>query len=145
MAEERAGAFAECRRLGPPLGYFPQDEKSNDICPESQREAAERAFRALDLAVKFSSGQRYVGGFLGSQAMEDRWIDGKVAGWTKAVQELANLVWSFAKAQDEAAAAAERAKYRTKEDPRLAEFNAIMVKAGIAPTGRTRGAIRFTP
>jgi len=37
----------------------------------------------------------------------------------------------------ESAAAAKRAKFGTKEDPRLVEFDAIMTKAGIAPTGRT--------
>lgn len=42
-----------------------------------------------------------------------------------------------ARVQDkESAAAAKRAKYGTKEDPRMVEFNAIMAKAGIAPTGR---------
>jgi len=36
----------------------------------------------------------------------------------------------------ESAAAAKRAKYGTKEDPRMVEFNAIMAKAGLAPAGR---------
>ncbi len=37
----------------------------------------------------------------------------------------------------EAAAAAERAKYGTKDDPRVVEFDAIMAKEGIKPYGRT--------
>ena len=40
-------------------------------------------------------------------------------------------------AAEERAAATKRAKYGTKEDPRVTEFNAIMAKAGIKPTGRT--------
>lgn len=40
-------------------------------------------------------------------------------------------------AAKERAAAAKRAKYGTEEDPRVTEFDAIMARAGIKPTGRT--------
>ena len=39
------------------------------------------AFTAESLEVKFCQGHRFVGGFVGSHAMHDRWVEPMVADW----------------------------------------------------------------
>ena len=41
------------------------------------------------------AGQRYVGGFVGSDAMEDEWIRPQVAAWVKGVKLLARVALRY--------------------------------------------------
>ena len=67
---------------GPSVGYFPKPSKSYHIRPKEQEVAAREAFEEAGIEVNFCRGKRYVGGFVGSEAMLERWLDPKVRnGW----------------------------------------------------------------
>jgi hypothetical protein len=89
-AKDNAEGFSLLVKHGPSVGYFPEPSKSIHICPRGEEAAAKRYFEEKDLDVKLSRGHRYVGGFLGSRKMLERWIAPKVAaaGWAAGVEEL---------------------------------------------------------
>ena len=60
------------------FGYYPEPAKSFVICPKADEDAAKAAFSALNLPVQYCRGHRYVGGYMGSLAMRDRWIEPQV-------------------------------------------------------------------
>ena len=62
-------------KIGPHFRYHPEPAKSFYICPLADELEAKAAFASLDLPVKFCRGHRYVGGFVGSKAMRDRWVE----------------------------------------------------------------------
>jgi hypothetical protein len=45
--------------------------------------------------VNFCRGKRYVGGFVGSEAMLERWLDPKVKKWVEGVEILAHILSRF--------------------------------------------------
>lgn len=53
---------------GPGIGYFPSPPKSWAICPCVSEPSSHQIFKAASLQVNLSSGQQYVGGFIGSKA-----------------------------------------------------------------------------
>ena len=73
--------------LGPRRGYFPEPDKSILISPLATHPSAleplaEFNFRQLD-------GHRYIGGFVGSGAAEEAWIDPQIQDWIAGVKSLA--------------------------------------------------------
>jgi hypothetical protein len=52
-------------------------------------------FEELELEIQYSRGERYVGGFVGSTAMQDRWIKPKVEGWVEGVKSLARAATRY--------------------------------------------------
>jgi hypothetical protein len=80
---------------GPSVGYFPEPQKSYHICPKAEEAAARTAFEAAGLQVNFCRGKRYVGGFVGSEAMLERWLDPKVKKWVAGVEILARIASRF--------------------------------------------------
>ena len=52
-------------------------------------------FAEAGLQLKWSRGQRYVGGFVGSMAMRDRWLDPMVKQWVAGVEKLAQVATEF--------------------------------------------------
>ena len=88
-ARDVAKALWRLRVLGPMFGYHPEPKKSWGICPLASEAEAKAAFAAEGLTIGWTRGHRYVGGFTGSLAMRDRWLEPKVEGWVKGVHALA--------------------------------------------------------
>ena len=91
-----ATATVELARVGPMFGYFPEPEKSICICPLAEEQAARAAFAALDIPIeKYRRGHRYVGGYVGSIAMRDRWVKPMVEKWVEGVKLLAKVATKY--------------------------------------------------
>ena len=67
------------------MGYFPEPSKSYHICPKEQVVAARETFKEAGIQVNFCRGKCYVGGFVGLEAMLERWLDPKVRKWMAGV------------------------------------------------------------
>lgn len=87
--ENNAKCLAALKAAGPWFGYFPEPEKSFHICPAEEEEAARNAFEAMGLSVRFSRGQRYVGGFVGARERLREWLGPMVREWVAAIHTLA--------------------------------------------------------
>ena len=85
------GCFQLLMKIGPDFGYHPEPAKSFYICPLADELEAKAAFASMDLPVKFCRGHRYVGGFVGSKAMRDRWVEPMVEQWVAGVKALAKV------------------------------------------------------
>ena len=57
------------------FGYHPEPAKLIGICPLADEAAAKIIFGASNLPVKWCRGHRYVGGFVGYNAMRDWFIE----------------------------------------------------------------------
>ncbi len=73
-----ARVFQLLMEKGPSVGYFPEPVKLHHICPKEEEAEARAAFEEEGLHVNFCRGKCYVGGFVGSEAMLERWLDPKV-------------------------------------------------------------------
>jgi hypothetical protein len=80
---------------GPSVGYFPEPAKSYHICPKEEEAEARAAFEEAGISVNFCHGKRYVGGFVGSEAMLERWMDLKVKKWVAGIEILARIASRF--------------------------------------------------
>jgi hypothetical protein len=60
---------------GPSVGYFPEPAKSYHICPKEEEAEARGAFEEAGIEVNFCRGKHYVGGFVGSEAMLELWLN----------------------------------------------------------------------
>jgi hypothetical protein len=76
------------------VGYFPEAEKIWDVCPK-RKEAAARAQMEAEVCIKWSIGQQYVGRFVGSEKMLERWIAPKVDEWVAGIGKLAEVVCRY--------------------------------------------------
>ena len=96
---EVVDCFALLCKIGPMFGYFPAPAKSFYICPLATVAKAKAAFSAAGMdSVKDCRGHRYVGGFAGSMAMRDRWIEPKVAGWVEGIKALSKVAVRYPQA-----------------------------------------------
>ena len=95
QARPVAGCFMRLQAIGPDFGYFPEAEKSYFICPLADEAAAKTVFEELELEIQYSQGEQYVGGFIGSTEMQDRWIEPKVQGWVEGVKSLARVATRY--------------------------------------------------
>jgi hypothetical protein len=90
-----ARVFQLLMEKGPSVGYFPEPAKSYHICPKEEEAEARVAFKEVGLHVNFCRGKCYVGGFVGSEAMLERWLDPKVKKWVAGVEILACIASRF--------------------------------------------------
>ncbi len=90
-----ARVFQLLMEKGPSVGYFPEPAKSYHICPKEEEAEARAAFEAAGIQVNFCRGKRYVGGFVGSEAMLERCLDPKVKKWVAGVEILARIASRF--------------------------------------------------
>ena len=68
-------------KSGQQFGYHPEPEKSFVICPLADQAGAKLAFEAKGLAnLQYVRGHQYIGGYVGSLEMKDRWLDQMVVG-----------------------------------------------------------------
>lgn len=58
-------------------------------------QAAKEAFK--DLKLKVHTSHRYLGGYIGGNEMEDKYLHEKVKDWEEATVKLSNLANSFPK------------------------------------------------
>jgi hypothetical protein len=80
-----ARVFQLLMEKGPSVGYFPEPAKSYHICPKEEEAEARAAFEEAGISVNFCRGKRYVGGYVGSEAMLERWMDPKVKKWVAGI------------------------------------------------------------
>ena len=93
-----AGCFNRLCEKGPSVGYFPAPAKSWGICPRRQEHAAKTILEAAGLPLMWSRGQRYVGGFVGSTKMRERWLAPQIQEWTRGVELLSGVAKRFPQA-----------------------------------------------
>jgi hypothetical protein len=77
------------------VGYFPEPAKLYHICPKEEEAEARAAFEDAGIEVNFCWGERYVGGFVGLEAMLEHWLDPKVKKWVTGIETLARLAVRF--------------------------------------------------
>jgi hypothetical protein len=90
-----AKVFQLLMEKGLSVGYFPEPAKSYHICPKEEEAEARAAFKAAGIHVNFCRGKGYIGGFVGSEAMLERWLDPKVKKWVAEVEILARIATRF--------------------------------------------------
>ena len=79
------------QRWGPPFGYHPKPPKSKYVCEAREEPAVRQVFDAFGLQIEFSRGERYLGGFLGSQEAKVDWIRPQVEEWCCVVAIMENI------------------------------------------------------
>ena len=90
-----AACFKLLCKLGHIFGYYPEPEKSFAICPLAVEREVKVVFTAEGLSVQTCRGHRYVGGYVGSLAMRNRWIEPMVAQWVDAVGMIAKIAGKY--------------------------------------------------
>ena len=94
-AKECARALATICRLGPSIGYFASAEKSWCIVSAEGEASAKALHTAEGCNVRFTRGQRYVGGFVDGKVEEKAWLEPQVAKWVEGVESLARVSWRY--------------------------------------------------
>ena len=74
---------------GPKYGYFPKPEKCYLIVHPDFILQADNIFR--DLGIKVVTGQRFLGGFIGTASDVECWLQGKIASWVAAVEKMSHV------------------------------------------------------
>jgi hypothetical protein len=74
-SEGIARVFQLLMEKGPSVGYFSEPVKLYHICPKEEEAEAKVAFKDAGIEVHIGRGKRYVGGFVGLEAMLEHWLD----------------------------------------------------------------------
>jgi hypothetical protein len=90
-----ARVFQLLMEKGPSVDYFPEPTKLYHICPKEEEAEARAAFEEAGIEVNFCWGKCYVGGFVGSEAMLERWLDPMVKKWVTGIETLARIAVRF--------------------------------------------------
>jgi len=77
------------------VGYFIESAKPYHICPKEEEAEARAAFEEAGISVNFCRVKRYVGGYVGSEVMLERWMDPKVKKWVAGIGILARIASRF--------------------------------------------------
>ncbi len=83
-----ARVFLLLMEKSPSVDYFPEPAKSYHICPKEEEAEARAAFKEAGIEVNFCRGKRYVGGFVGLEAMLECWINPMVKKWVARIETL---------------------------------------------------------
>ena len=75
--------------------YLPKPEKSFAIYPIASEERVLTAFGSEGLDVKACRGHWYVGGYMGSLKMRNRWVGPKVDSWVAAVKTISMIASKY--------------------------------------------------
>jgi len=86
-----ARVFQLLMEKGPSVGYFPEPAKSYHICPKEEEAEARAALEEAGTSMSFCRGKRYVGGYVGSEVMLERWMYPKVKKWVVGMESLLAL------------------------------------------------------
>ena len=90
-AKDSATCLHYLMEYGPQYGYFSSPAKSWFICKEADESVAREAFQQLIHPILMNQGHNYLGGFIGSAATKDIWIDDKISIWMEAVETLSKI------------------------------------------------------
>jgi hypothetical protein len=93
-----AACLSYLLRHGPRYGYFPDPGKSWYICKAEDKVVTQQAFEGNDLDIQYSCGQRYLGGFIGSNTSKVDWLGSMVTTWVAAVETLALVAGNYPQA-----------------------------------------------
>ena len=85
--------FRKLQEIGPLYGYYPEPSKSILIVSQKNLLAAQAAFKDFEFTI--TTGNRYLGGYIGEKDSLVLWLREKVAYWTEAVKELASVAGPF--------------------------------------------------
>ena len=89
------GCFQLLTKIGLDFGYYLDPARSFYICPLADELEMKAAFASMDLPVKYCRGHRYVGGFVGSKSMQDRWVEPMVEKWVEGVKAMAKVATRY--------------------------------------------------
>jgi hypothetical protein len=90
-----ARVFQLLMEKGPSVGYFPEPAKSYHICPKEEEAEVRAAFEEAGNKANFCRDKRYVGGFVGLEAMLERWLDPMVRKWVMGIETLVRIAVRF--------------------------------------------------
>jgi hypothetical protein len=90
-AVQNAKTMRCLQRWGPGFGFHPAPPKSWYVCSAEDEPKVREVFEAFGLRIQFSRGQRYLGGFLGSQGAKVDWLRPQVEEWCRAVSVLEDI------------------------------------------------------
>ena len=95
---EVAACFVELNRIGHQFGYYPEVSKSIAVCPLESEARLKAIFAENNLPVEWRRGHRYLGGHIGSKAMETRFVAPMVEQWVHGVEVLARIAGKYPQA-----------------------------------------------
>jgi len=78
-------------KMGPSNGHFTAAAKSFAICPKQAEAPSKPILDAARLPVKWSKGQCYVGGFIRSGKVNQRWQNSSVQKWVVGMDSLSKV------------------------------------------------------
>ena len=78
-AKDKDACVNHLMEHGPQYGYFPSPGKYWYICKEADEPLAREAFQQFNLPIQITRGHNYLGGFIGSAATKDLWINDKMS------------------------------------------------------------------
>ena len=90
-----AKLFKTLELKGPSIGYYPEPKKPLHICPKGEGGEAKKAFADAGLSVQTCRGHRYIGGYLGLDAMRALSLDPMVEKWVGGTKALAHVATMF--------------------------------------------------
>ena len=90
-ANDNAACLNYIMEHWPQYRYFPIPEKWWYICKEADKPLARETFQRFTLPIQMNRGHNYLGGFIGSVATKDLWINDKTSIWTAAVETLSKI------------------------------------------------------
>jgi hypothetical protein len=92
------GVLVTCCTMGPGRATSLNPRTSWYICKAEDKAVAQQVFKANDLDIQYSCGQRYLGGFIGSNGSKSDWLGSMVTTWLAAVETLALQARNFPQA-----------------------------------------------
>lgn len=79
--------FTDLASIGPTFGYLPNASKSILVVPEHRVAAAELFFNSVHrYNISIRTGSRYLGGFIGSEQLQDEYVSSKVSDWEMGIE-----------------------------------------------------------
>ncbi len=84
-----AKAMRLLQELGPARGYYPEPAKSTFVGHADSLEEAKTLLAEFDF--QYSTGSRYVGGFIGDAETQSEWLEPQIQKWVEGVKTLAKV------------------------------------------------------
>ena len=88
-----ATAMRLLQQQGPARGYYPEPAKSIFVGHAGTLDRAKHLLMEFDF--QYSSGSRYVGGFVGDAKSQSEWVDPQIEKWVEGVKTLAKVAKKY--------------------------------------------------
>ena len=88
-----AKAMDLLNKYGPARGYYGEPQKSVIVCSELTTPTAQSLLEKFKF--QYCNGHRYLGGFIGSEARKQQWLQPQIAKWCNGVELLAKVARRF--------------------------------------------------